>query len=85
MTDFEAILSLLDFSLNAKRKRHLLGGTLLSVSALFGGLAITIMTLGRDDEKEKKDEQNSSIRDRSCRRNYDKSIDELLEEDVIKY
>lgn len=64
MSDFEAIMSLLDFTLNTKRKRHLVGGVLLSISALFGGLAITIMTLDNTDEKEKKDEQRNNIHGR---------------------
>ena len=47
----EAIVSMLDFALDSKRKRHLLGGMLLSVSLLFGGLAITTMTLTLEDKK----------------------------------
>lgn len=52
MENFEAIVSILDVALNTKRKRHITGGILLSVSLLFGGLALTAMTLNTE-EKEK--------------------------------
>lgn len=41
----EYALSVLDYSLDTKRKRHIVGDVLLSISLLFGGLAITIITL----------------------------------------
>lgn len=49
---FESIISMLDFTLDSKRKRHLVGGILLSVSLLFGGLASTTMTLKTEDDHE---------------------------------
>ncbi len=52
MENFEAIVAMLDFTLDSKRKRHIVGGILLSVSLLFGGLALTAMTL-KAEEKEK--------------------------------
>ena len=36
---------MLDHSLNANKKRHIVGGVLLNVSLLFGGLSFTIITL----------------------------------------
>lgn len=45
MNRLEALLEMLDYSLNNKKKRHIAGGILLSVSVLFGGLAFTVMTL----------------------------------------
>lgn len=51
MEGFENIISILDFTLDTKRKRHIVGGILLSVSMLFGGLALTAMTL-RTEENE---------------------------------
>ena len=51
--DIEAIVAMLDFTMDTKRKRHIVGGILLSVSMLFGGLALTAMTLS---EKENDDE-----------------------------
>ena len=53
MDNIEAIISLLDFSLDSPRKRHLIGGMLLSVSLLFGGLALTAMTMGFDKGENK--------------------------------
>lgn len=45
---FETFISVIDNSIDTKRKRHIAGGILLSVSLLFGGLAFTIMTLKED-------------------------------------
>ena len=44
------ILIELDGLLNSKRKRHIAGGILLSVSALFSGLTITVMTIKSEGE-----------------------------------
>lgn len=41
---------MLDYALNTKKKRHIAGGILMSVSLLFGGLAITVITLRTEDE-----------------------------------
>lgn len=54
MDRLEGILSMLDYSLNTRRKRHLTGGILMSISLLFGGLAVTIITVKtEEDEREK--------------------------------
>ena len=50
MDRLEGFLSMLDYSLNTRRKRHITGGILMSVSLLFGGLAITIMTIKTEEE-----------------------------------
>ena len=53
MPNFEDIVTILDYTLNSRRRRHITGGILLSVSALFAGLALTAMTLrpeGNADE-----------------------------------
>lgn len=42
---------MLDHSLNTKRKRHIAGGVLMSISLLFGGLALTILTIKSEDEQ----------------------------------
>lgn len=58
MERLERILAMLDRTLSSRKKRHIAGGILLSVSLLFGGLAFTVMTLKQDEnEKENKDEQ----------------------------
>jgi hypothetical protein len=51
MDQLEAILSMLDYSLDTKRKRHIAGGILMSISLLFGGLAFTVMSLKTEDKK----------------------------------
>lgn len=43
---------MLDESLNTRKKRHIAGGVLLSISLLFGGLAVTIMTIMDEKYKE---------------------------------
>lgn len=50
MDRLEALLSMLDHSLNTKKKRHLAGGVLMSISLLFGGLAITVITLKTEEK-----------------------------------
>ena len=45
MPNFEDVITILDYTLNSGRRRHIAGGILLSVSALFAGLALTAMTL----------------------------------------
>lgn len=45
MYQLDGIISMLDEALDTRRKRHILGGILLSISLLFGGLAITVVTL----------------------------------------
>lgn len=49
MYKLEELLSMLDQSLNNNKKRHIAGGVLLSISLLFGGLALTIMTLKTEE------------------------------------
>ena len=52
MERIEVMLDVIEFSLNTKRKRHIVGGVLLSMSLLFGGLALTVMTLKSEEEDE---------------------------------
>lgn len=52
MDRLEGFLSMIEYSLNTKTKKHIAGGVLLSISLLFGGLAFTVITL-----KEEKNEQ----------------------------
>ena len=54
MYELENFLSLVDDILNTKRKRHIVGGILISLSALFGGLAATALSIR--PEKENDDE-----------------------------
>ena len=48
---FEVMLSVIDSAIDTPRKKHLVGGALLSASFFFAGLAITIMTLSKEDLK----------------------------------
>jgi len=53
MDELETVISSIDYILDTKRKRHITGGILLSVSLLFGGIALTVMTIkngGQGDE-----------------------------------
>ena len=52
MNRFEMFLLTLDSVLDTKKKRHIVGGILLSVSALFGGLAFTVMTIKLEEPNE---------------------------------
>ena len=45
----ENFLFSLDALLDTKRKRHIVGGMLLSASALFAGLAATVLTIRESD------------------------------------
>ncbi len=45
MDFLDAFIFSLDNMLDTKRKRHIIGGILLSASALFGGLAVTVLTI----------------------------------------
>lgn len=49
MDRLEAVISMLDYTLNTRRKRHITGGILMSVSMLFGGLAVTIITIKTEE------------------------------------
>lgn len=54
MDRLERVLYMLEESLNTRTKKHIAGGVLMSISLLFGGLAITVITLKME---EKVDEQ----------------------------
>lgn len=43
-------ISMMDYILDANRKRHITGGILLSASLLFGGLALTVMTIKTEED-----------------------------------
>ena len=45
MDILEGFIYMIDNLLDTKRKRHIIGGILLSASFLFGGLAVTAMTI----------------------------------------
>jgi hypothetical protein len=60
MDRLDHIIAMLEQTLGTKNKRHIMGGVLISVSLLFGGLAITAMTL-RTEEKEENDDDELQV------------------------
>lgn len=50
----DTLIDSIDSMLDTERKRHITGGILLSVSLLFGGLAVTVVTI--NDKKENNNE-----------------------------
>lgn len=60
MDRLDYIIVMLERTLGTKSKRHILGGALISVSLLFGGMALTVMTLKTED-KEDMDEDEVQI------------------------
>lgn len=56
MNRLEGVIASLDYLAGTKRKRHIMGGILLSASLLFAGLAFTVITLKTEEDNES-DEQ----------------------------
>ena len=56
MDKLERIVSALTNVVSTKQKRHIVGGIMLSVSMLFCGLALTVMTI--TNEEQDNDEQD---------------------------
>ncbi len=52
MDRLEHVISTLNYLLENKRKRHIVGGIMLSVSLLFGGLALTVMTIKNEENED---------------------------------
>ena len=52
MNRLEGVIASLEYLLNNKRKRHIMGGILMSASLLFAGLAFTVITLKPETETE---------------------------------
>ena len=44
---------MLDMALETKGKRHIVGGVLVSLSLLFGGLALTVVTLKPEEKNDR--------------------------------
>ena len=61
MNRLDGIMTSLDYLLNSKRKRHIMGGILMSASLLFAGLAITIVTLKHEENKNDKNDEQQYI------------------------
>lgn len=52
MDRLNQIVAMLEKTLGTRTKRHILGGALVSVSLLFSGLALTVMTLKTEDKED---------------------------------
>lgn len=67
MNRLESFMNTLEYLLGTKKKRHIAGGILVSTALLFGGLALTVMSLRMDDtiieEKEEKEEERYDYED----------------------
>lgn len=57
MNRLEGIMASLEYLLNNKKKRHIMGGILMSASLLFAGLAVTIITLKQEENNDYDNEQ----------------------------
>jgi hypothetical protein len=55
MDRLDYIVMMLERTLGTRSKRHIMGGALISVSLLFGGLALTVMTLKTEDKENNED------------------------------
>lgn len=52
MERLDYIIAMLERTLKTRSKRHIMGGALISASLLFGGLALTVMTLKTEDKED---------------------------------
>lgn len=50
MDRIELLMVLVEETLDTKKKRHIVGGILMSVSLFFGGLAITVITINKEEK-----------------------------------
>jgi hypothetical protein len=51
MNRLEGVIATLDYLTSTKRKRHIMGGILMSASLLFAGLAFTVITLKPEEQE----------------------------------
>ena len=50
MERLETLMILVEETLDTRKKRHIVGGILMSVSLFFGGLAITVITINKEEK-----------------------------------
>lgn len=65
MNRLESFMNTLEYLLGTKKKRHIAGGILVSTALLFGGLALTVMSLRAEDvvEENEIEEEDESLYD----------------------
>ena len=61
MNRLEGVIATLDYLLSTKRKRHIMGGILMSASLLFAGLAFTVITLKPEEQENENEYEHGFI------------------------
>lgn len=61
MNRLEGVIATLDYLLSTKRKRHIMGGILMSASLLFAGLAFTVITLKPEEQENENEYEHEFI------------------------
>lgn len=51
MNMLDIFIESIDLMLDTTRKKHIIGGILISASLLFGGLAVTVMTIKTEENE----------------------------------
>lgn len=51
MNMLDIFIESIDLMLDTTRKKHIIGGILISASLLFGGLAVTVMTINTEENE----------------------------------
>lgn len=49
----DTVITEIDYILDSRRKRHIIGGLLVSLALMCGGLAVTVGTLKEDEDEER--------------------------------
>ena len=52
MERLEMLLEIFDNALDTRKKRHIVGGILMSISLFFGGIAVTVITINKEEESD---------------------------------
>lgn len=47
--NIDDVVSTIDYAISTRRKKHIMGGLLMSVALLFGGLAFTVFTIKSEE------------------------------------
>ncbi len=58
MEKIETFAEIIEYVTRSKKRKHFVGGLLMSAAFFFAGLAITTFTLSLDEEEEKEENYN---------------------------
>lgn len=61
MNRLEGVIASLEYLLSNKKKRHIVGGILMSASLLFAGLAFTVITLKTEAKEDERSDNEQYI------------------------